>query len=215
MARKRPFWRAVARECRNSPAVFCYDLMNEPVAPAGTNWQTNWLGPAFAGKHFVQRIALERKSRERSDISADWIQHLSKAIRKEDKRTLITVGLVDWSLDRPGLSSGFIPEFVGRHMDFISVHIYPKSGKVQDALDTLRGFAIGKPVVVEETFPLHCSAADLESFIKQSSEVSGWIGFYWGKTMEECRNSKEIGDQLTYQWLELFRRRRWEPQEPK
>jgi hypothetical protein len=27
------FWRAVARECASSPAVFCYDLMNEPISP--------------------------------------------------------------------------------------------------------------------------------------------------------------------------------------
>ena len=25
------FWEAVARACADSPAVFCYDLMNEPV----------------------------------------------------------------------------------------------------------------------------------------------------------------------------------------
>src|SRR5439155_9687444 len=34
------FWRAVAETCAQSPAVFCYDLMNEPISPArkGTNW---------------------------------------------------------------------------------------------------------------------------------------------------------------------------------
>ena len=25
------FWEAVAATCRNRPAVFCYDLMNEPI----------------------------------------------------------------------------------------------------------------------------------------------------------------------------------------
>jgi aryl-phospho-beta-D-glucosidase BglC (GH1 family) len=28
------FWQAVAGRCKDSPAVFCYDLMNEPVVPA-------------------------------------------------------------------------------------------------------------------------------------------------------------------------------------
>ena len=29
------FWQAVAARCAASPAVFCYDLMNEPVVPGG------------------------------------------------------------------------------------------------------------------------------------------------------------------------------------
>src|SRR5262249_35806053 len=29
------FWAAVAGRCKDSPAVFCYDLMNEPVVPGG------------------------------------------------------------------------------------------------------------------------------------------------------------------------------------
>ncbi len=29
------FWSAVAKQCANSPAIFCYDLMNEPVVHAG------------------------------------------------------------------------------------------------------------------------------------------------------------------------------------
>src|SRR5262249_10395438 len=29
------FWRAVAARCADSHAVFCYDLMNEPVVPGG------------------------------------------------------------------------------------------------------------------------------------------------------------------------------------
>ena len=30
------FWEAIAQRCASSPAVFCYDLMNEPVVPGGT-----------------------------------------------------------------------------------------------------------------------------------------------------------------------------------
>jgi len=29
------FWEAVAAQCARSDAIFCYDLMNEPLAPAG------------------------------------------------------------------------------------------------------------------------------------------------------------------------------------
>jgi hypothetical protein len=76
---------------------------------------------------------------------------------------------------------------------------------VKDALDTLAGFAVGKPVLVEETLPLACSPKELEEFIEGSREhAAGWLGFYWGKPPEELRRSKTISDALTLGWLELF-----------
>jgi Cellulase (glycosyl hydrolase family 5) len=200
------FWQAVAGRCAASPTVFCYDLMNEPVVPGGKG--KDWLGPAFAGKHFVQFITLDQANRSRPDIARQWVHHLTAAIRKTDKRHLITVGLVDWSLDRPGLTSGFVPEKLVDDLDFLSVHLYPKSGKVDEALKTLAGFAVGKPVLIEETFPLACSPAELEDFIERSRKhAAGWIGFYWGKPPEELRRSKTISDALTLGWLELFEKK--------
>ena len=76
---------------------------------------------------------------------------------------------------------------------------------MNDALDTLAGFAVGKPVLIEETFSLACSPKELEEFIDGSKKHgAGWIGFYWGKPPDELRRSKEIGDALTLGWLELF-----------
>jgi hypothetical protein len=202
------FWRAVAGACAASPAVFCYDLMNEPVVPGGKRAAGDWLGPPFGGKHFVQFITLDQKGRPRPAVARRWVRQLSAAVRAVDRGRLITVGLVDWSLDRPGLTSGFVPKEIAGDLDFVSVHIYPERGKVAEALKTLAGFAIGKPVVVEETFPLRCSADELEKFIDSSKGVaSGWVGFYWGKPPEELRRSKSIGDALLLSWLELFRRK--------
>jgi hypothetical protein len=203
------FWEAVARRCADSPAVFCYDLMNEPVVPGGSPKRDDWLGPPFAGKCFVQFIALETAGRERPAIAVQWVRRLKAAIRRHDGRTLITVGLVPWSLDRPGLTSGFVPAAVGGELDFISTHIYPEAGKVDDALATLRGFAVaGKPVVIEEIFPLRCGRADLAEFLRRSRGLAaGWIGFYWGKTLDEYRGSKELSDAITAGWLELFKKK--------
>ena len=61
------FWEAVAGRCRDSPAVFCYDLMNEPVVPGGRRQPKDWLGPPFAGKHFVQVITLDQADREQAE----------------------------------------------------------------------------------------------------------------------------------------------------
>jgi hypothetical protein len=202
------FWQAVAGRCAASPAVFCFDLMNEPVVPGGKRKDGDWLGPAFAGKHFVQFIALDQAGRPRPDIARWWVERLTAAVREKDDKHLITVGLVDWSLDRKGLTSGFIPEKVTGKLDFISVHLYPKKGRVDEALRTLAGFAVGKPVLVEETFPLACSPRELESFIDGSRKhAAGWLGFYWGKPPEELRRSGTIPDALMLGWLELFEKK--------
>jgi hypothetical protein len=67
---------------------------------------------------------------------------------------------------------------------------------------------VGKPVVIEEMFPLACDAEQLGEFIEQSKKhAAGWMGFYWGATPEELRKSKEIGDALTLAWLELFEKK--------
>jgi hypothetical protein len=125
-----------------------------------------------------------------------------------DERHLITVGLVDWSLDRKGLTSGFVPERIVADLDFLSVHLYPEAAKLDEGLRTLKGFSVGKPVVVEETFPLKCSPKELDGFIAQSGKrAAGWISFYWGKPPEELHRSTSIGDVILLQWLELFRKR--------
>ncbi len=200
------FWETVAKTCAESPAIFCYDLMNEPVVAGGDKKRDDWLGPGFGGKHFVQYITLDRAGRERPDIAGQWVHSLVTAIRKHDQRHLITVGLVPWSLDKPGLTSGFVPEKIAADLDFIAVHIYPEKEKLDEAIETLKGFAeVGKPVVIEEIFPLKCGAEELGRFIDLSRKhATGWIGFYWGKTPNELRPAKTIPESLTLNWLELF-----------
>ena len=200
------FWEAVAKTCAASPAVFCYDLMNEPVVPGGKRKDNDWLGPAFGDKHFVQRISLDQADRPRHEIAKKWIAHLVAAIRKHDKKHLVTVGLVHWSLDRKGLTSGFVPDKIAGDLDFLCIHIYPEKGKVDEALETLKGFAaVGKPVVIEETFPLKAGMDDFAKFIEGSKKhAAGWIGFYWGVPPEELRKGKTITEAITLQWLEFF-----------
>jgi len=139
------FWEAIASRCAKSPAVFCYDLLNEPVVPGGKG--KDWLGPPFAGKHFVQFVTLDQQNRPRPAIAHQWVRHLVAAIRKHDKRHLITVGLVDWSLDRPGLTSGFVPGRIVDDLDFHQRPSLPRQGQggrsVKDPGRLFRGQAGG------------------------------------------------------------------------
>lgn len=209
------FWEAVAERCAGSPAIFCYDLMNEPVVPANGNERADWLGPPFAGKHFVQFITRKTGERNRPEVARAWIEHLVTAIRRHDRTHMITVGLVPWSLDRPGLSSGFVPTQIAEPLDFLCVHLYPERDKVDEAVKTLRGFAVGKPVLIEETFPLRCGVDEFGRFLDASrAHSAGWIGFYWGKTREECRASNRIPDKMMLGWLNLFADRARQSQEP-
>ena len=112
-------------------------LLRWPVVPGGRRKDGDWLGPAFGGKHFVQAISLDQKGRPRPEIARRWVRRLAAAVRAEDREALVTVGLVDWSLDRPGLTSGFVPAEIAPEVDFLCVHLYPEAGKVDEALKTL------------------------------------------------------------------------------
>jgi len=104
---------------------------------------------------------------------------MAAAVRRADPQALVTVGLLPWSLDRPGLRSGFVPQKIAPVLDFVSVHLYPESAHLDTALEILRGFVVGKPLVVEEIFPLYATAQELEGLRAQAGhEVSGWLGFF-------------------------------------
>jgi len=201
------FWEAVADRCAGSPAIFCYDLMNEPILP-GERKETEWLAGELGGKFFVQRITLDLAGRTQQQVAKAWVDRLVPAIRKRDSRHLITVGVIPWALVFLKAKPLFYSKEVSENLDFASVHFYPEKGKIDQALVALAVYDIGKPLVVEEMFPLKCSAAELGTFIDGSRKTAdGWIGFYWGKTPEEYRRSNTLSDALTLGWLELFQKK--------
>jgi hypothetical protein len=204
------FWSAVAETCKDSPAVFCYDLINEPLSPAGKREAGQWRsGSLFGGYDFLQYIALDPAGRTREAIARAWIERMTGAIRKHDRSALVTVGLLPWSRQWKHLS-GFLPEAVGPKLDFLSVHIYPDPKKPGEEMECLRQFAVGKPVVIEETFPLTCSPAELESFLRTSRPFAcGWLGHYDGQPMAELEALQKAGKTTLPQsvylsWQQLF-----------
>ncbi len=198
------FWEAVAKVCADSPAVFCYDLMNEPILP-GDKKETDWLAGEFGGKYFVQRISLDLAGRTRQEVAKAWVDKLTAAIRAVDKRHPITVGVIPWVFVFGGGRPFFHSDPVGENLDFVAVHFYPKKGQVEKALTALKAYDVGKPLIVEEMFPLECSTEELEAFVKESrSFADGYIAFYWGKTSEEYSKEKTIQAAIVANYLTWF-----------
>ena len=200
------FWTEVATVCKDSPAVFCYDLMNEPILPGEGKPETEWLAGELGGKYFVQRITLDLGTRTRKEVAQQWVEKLAGAIRQVDQRHLITVGVIPWAQAFPGAKPIFYAPEVSQKLDFVSVHFYPKKGKVPETLQALRVYEIGKPLVIEETFPLGCSQEELVEFINGSRDVAdGWISFYWGTTIDQYESQSTLQAAIVAAWLKKFK----------
>lgn len=202
------FWEAIAKTCRNSSAVFCFDLMNEPIVPGKK--ETDWLTGELSGKHFVQRLTLDPAGRSRKEIAKAWVEQMVAAIRKHDQRHLITVGVIPWALSFPKAKPFFYAPEVGAKLDFVSVHFYPRRGEIDKALAALKVYQVGKPVVIEETFPLRSSIDELVQFIDEANAAGiadGWISFYWGKSAKEyARDKRSLASAVKKAWLERFKK---------
>ena len=193
------FWEAIAKRLAGRAGVMAFDLVNEPAMGSKPGV---WVHEhALGGFHYVQFIALDAAGRDGAEIWRQWTRTLTAAIRKQDKRRLITVGLLP--LPNTAMLRG-----VGAEVDYMSVHLYPKAGKIDEQLKTLKLYAVGKPLIVEETFPLECSMTEMQEFLEKSKgTANGWISFYWGKPMADLKKSTGIGDHMLLGWLEQFQKK--------
>lgn len=201
------FWIAVAGVCKGSPAVFCYNLMNEPILGGGDQ-KEDWLpGKPLGGKYYVQRLTIDPRGRTDKEIARAWVAQLAAAIRSVDDRHMITVGVIPWAQVFKGAKPLFYAPDVCGPLDFVSVHFYPKNVDVEESLAALRVYEVGKPLVIEEIFPLEAGFEKTTEFIEKSrGYVDGYISFYWGKSIEENRRKGDMAGALMAEWLELFRK---------
>ena len=89
------FWEAVAKVCGDRPAVFAYNLMNEPLATSSRQPPGQWTNPtALDGQTYVEYINLDPAGRKAPEIARAWIRQMTAAIRKHDNRHLVTVGMI-------------------------------------------------------------------------------------------------------------------------
>jgi len=200
------FWQAIAMLGHDHPSVFAYDLMNEPMLPTNRprpprKWVTGKLGDWY----YAQYLSLDLAGRRRDDVAAAWVQTMVAAIRKHDQRHLITVGAAALF---PLRVSAVYSAAALANLDFVSIHLYPRSGRMSDADVHLDSYQLGKPLVVSETFPLRCSMDEMARFIAASrTQVQGWLGFYWGQPASQIDSDSNIKNALICDWQAYFRAR--------
>jgi hypothetical protein len=194
------FWETIARTCAESPAVFAYDLVNEPAAvgkPAD-GWYMGRMGEV----EFCQRLCLNADGRTGDAIFREWTQRMVDAIRRHDRTHLITMGMLPF----PGAYKA-----AAEQLDFVSPHLYPKRGKVDVEIEQLKRFDWGKPVVIGETFPLSCGVDDERDFLLKSRAFAhGWIGHWPEESPAKLAELKKNGtatihNAIWLSWVELFR----------
>jgi hypothetical protein len=193
------FWESIARTCAESPAVFAYDLINEPTAfgKHADGWYSGRLGDV----EFCQRLSLDPGNRTGDDVVREWTKRMVASIRKHDQEHLITLGMLPFPRAYTAAAE---------QLDFVSPHVYPKSGKVDDAIKLFRKFDWGKPIVIGETFPLSCGADDEREFLLKSREFAhGWIGHWPDKSPAQLAELKKTGkatiqNAIWLSWVDLF-----------
>lgn len=193
------FWETIAGTCAKSPAVFAYDLVNEPAATGKV--ADGWYMGRMGDVEFCQRLSLKPGSRTGDEIIRDWTRRMVTAIRKHDPKRLITLGMLPF----PGAY-----EAASEQLDFVSPHLYPKTGKVDEEIQLLRRFEWGKPIVIGETFPLSCGVDDERAFLLKSREFAqGWLGHWPDESPTELLELKKSGkatihNAIWLSWVELF-----------
>jgi hypothetical protein len=194
------FWSTVAETCAKSPAVFCYDLVNEPAA-AG-NRADGWYTGRMGDVEFCQRLTLHQPKRSGDDIFREWTKRMVAAIRKHDQQHLIPLGMLPF----PGAYKA-----AAEQLDFVSPHLYPKSKKVDAEIDLLKQFDFGKPIVIGETFPLSCCVDEERDFVLKCRGLAhGWIGHWPDQSPEQLTELKKQGkisleQGIWLSWVDLFR----------
>ena len=144
------------------------------------------------------------------DMLADPGQTTDVAQQKPEEAAKLRAAVAQWRRDVlaqafPGAKPLFNGPMVGGPLDFVSVHFYPRQGDLRGSLQALAVYELGKPLVIEEIFPLTCSVEEAKAFIEESRRhADGWISFYWGATIEENERAGDLKGAIVARWLREF-----------
>lgn len=190
------FWTSVAKKIGRRPSVFAFNLMNEPVVSVecDNNATCDWTpGNGLGGFHFVQNIT-KNPDAAFAPIFKNWIGEMTEAIRSEDNVTLITVGV---------LALGPFNRFA-EDVDFLSPHIYPKSGEIEKSIQLVVDNQSSVPMVIEEIANFNCTIEELGEFLSAiDGQYDGLMGHYFGTPIDEL-NTNIVTQAIQKNFLEFF-----------
>jgi hypothetical protein len=173
------FWRQVARVAAPSPAVLIYELTSEPITCDPPKWYGGLLGDHFFAQCMVRRdFPSETFPRARR-----WTSIMRRTIRHEDKRHLVSIGM----LPLPDDPFGY--ENLSSLLDVLVVHEYPESGRAGASIDVLRRVARqGRPVLLGEVFSL--DPETYERFLRGAEPVlDGSLSFFDGRLPDDVHET--------------------------
>ncbi len=136
-------WHGIASALRGSPALFSYELHNEPCAPfqatpvvreLWARWRRSEADPRLPEDFPAPRDPLRLDwswalQRFREEIASRYVLAMVEAIKECDDTHLVTMGLhqksapFDWYPPDP--YAAFNPHALIRYLDYTSVHFYP------------------------------------------------------------------------------------------
>ncbi|MFZ4396418.1 MAG: cellulase family glycosylhydrolase [Kiritimatiellia bacterium] len=142
MAALETAWRGMGKAFRGHPALFAYELQNEPYAPAlptpamNQRW-ARWRAthapdapeslpkpPVREGERWLTAV-----HRFREDLATEYVRRMAAAVRETDNTHLVTIGMhqksapFDWY--PPDSYIAFNPHRMAAYLDYTSIHFYP------------------------------------------------------------------------------------------
>lgn len=135
-------WRGIAKALKGHPALFSYELHNEPFSPwkptpavreAWSRWRARHAPGAPQEAPFpAEPLAADWNvhfQRFREHVADEYVKRMTEAIRSQDDTHMVTIGLhqksapFDWYPPDP--YAAFNPHRLAPLVDYTSVHYYP------------------------------------------------------------------------------------------
>jgi hypothetical protein len=191
------FWQAIAQRYAEEPAIFAYNLQNEPVVRAADD-DLKVLGCFVMSEKrpfcYVNPHRLDPAA-GREETARRWTAGTIRAIRAHDPNHLITIGMLSTAAPMMGFPNpAFNLRTVGPLLDYVSMHFYPNRPAAdvlranRDRLEMVLRYAgqFGKPVVMEEWYPMYPFGAKLPDgdwfprvMDASRGNAAGWFTFYF------------------------------------
>ena len=165
------FWSLFAAHYRDEPALFSYDLLNEPWL----KWDSPLLRRLWGdAPPAMEQCPLDGSRNEeflafRERLIEKWTETMTQAIRGSDPNHMVTIGFHQLSMPHQPHFRYTLPGFSGkkltRHLDYAALHWYPYSPEehvqphrkeddiepnIGMILASIRNGRAGKPVSLEE-----------------------------------------------------------------